>query len=358
MSETDDHAPSSGDTFAEDTAAPETGAASPAPDASNPPSSGGPDDTTTPSSGDETELTERDGLLAAVKSAIAPKADAEAPGTDAVKDASGNPVPAPGAPEANQDPSDNELRAYSPGARKRILQLLGQRKEASAALDAVQPELSAHRQLVGYLEQHQLAPDDVNLLLGVGAALRRGDYASFLDGLEPYRQVALQALGRTAAPDLQAQIDDGSMSEDAARELTRTRMEAARHRAEAETQTQRLSERDTQALQGQVSRAVQDWENALRARDPDYALKETLIQSTSRGLLAAAGGLRSPADAVAIAQRAYDEVTAAFTRGRPAPRPTRPALSSASNAASSASAQPRSLMEAAMQGLEKARRGA
>jgi hypothetical protein len=74
----------------------------------------------------------------------------------------------------------------------------------------VEPELAQHRQLTGYLREHQLAPDDVNMLLGVGASLRRGDFQGFLNGVMPYVQAAQEALGLRLPPDLPSTVEDGT----------------------------------------------------------------------------------------------------------------------------------------------------
>lgn len=328
-------------------------------DAPTPPSSG----TDAPDAASSTDtVSDRDALLAVVRDAVAPKdkdaAPAAAKPAEAVKDAASDPAAKPAPPDADADPSDAELAAYKPNARKYIAKLSTRARQAREALDAVQPELTAHRELVGYLERHQLAAEDVNLLLGVGAALRRGDYKAFLDGIEPYRQVARQSLGLEVSPDLREQVDEGTISEQAAQELTRTRLEAARHKVEADTQTQRNTTREAEAGRSQMRDAVQSWETQLRSRDPDYALKEALVLRTSQALLAELGTPRSPQDAVQLAQRAYDEVTAQFARARPAPQATRPTPNGASTPSLGATAEPRSLMEAARLGLARAQRGA
>lgn len=329
----------------------------PIPDAAAAPSSGaGPD--TAAASPAETPATEREGLLAAVKSAVEPKdpagaadkSEGNAPAADS------DPAAKAADPDADPDPTDADLAAQKPQTRKWIGKLTRQRNEAREALQAIQPELTAHRELRGYLDQHQLAADDVNLLLGVGAALRRGDFKAFLDGIEPYREIARQSLGLAIAPDLRTQVDDGAMTEAAAAELTRTRLEASRARVEADTQTQRIADRDTRDARAGSMSAVDTWEQGIKARDPDYALKEAMVRRTSQALMTEQGAPRTPQDAVKLVQRAYDEVTATFARARPAPQATRPTPSGVSTPSLGAAAEPRSLMEAAKLGLARMQR--
>jgi hypothetical protein len=339
------------------------------PDAPAPADTSAPADASTPSSGTETsgETTdaapasaetkpEPESLLDAVKDVLKPK-EPEAPEA-ADASATTDPAKLPDGqtdPDADKDWTDAELRQVKPHTRKYIGRLLQQRQRLRDDLAAAQPELDQHRQLRGYLDQHKLAPEDVNLLLSVGAALRRGDYKGFLDGIEPYRDVARQSLGLDVAPDLRSRVDDGSMTEEMARELTRTRLDAARARAEAESTGQQVQARDTSALQTQLRTAVDSWEATIRARDPDYALKEPLVRRTTQGLLAELGAPRSQQDAVALAQRAYDEVTAQLARARPAPQPTRPRPAAVSTPSLGANPEPRSMLDAVRQAARAGR---
>jgi hypothetical protein len=176
------------------TSAPSTDAPSQTPATSDsqtsaPPSSAA-DDRKAPSSSD-THRSDREGLLAAVRSVVQDKIEPEKEAGE-VSDATGeagkdDPQAPPPDPQSAQDKdkdnepdlSDAELKKLKPETRKRFERLLGQRNEARRALDEVQPQLRDHAQLTSYLQQHQLAADDVNMLLGVGAALRRGDYEAF-----------------------------------------------------------------------------------------------------------------------------------------------------------------------------------
>jgi hypothetical protein len=326
-------------------------------------------DASTPSSGNETTGDTTDAapasaesdpgpssLLDAVKDAIRPK---ETPAPDASADTTTSETKPPDGQESEDDAdwTEAELKQVKPHTGKYIRRILHQRQRLRDDLAAVQPELQQHRQLRGYLDQHKLAPEDVNLLLNVGAALRRGDYKAFLDGIEPYRDVARQSLGLDVAPDLRGRIDDGSMTEDSAKELTKARLDAARARADAETTGQQVQQRDTTALQTQLRSAVDNWEASVKGRDPDYALKEPLLRRTTQALLAEVGVPRTQQDAVALAQRAYDEVTAQLARARPAPQPTRQRPAAVSTPSLGANPEPRSMLDVVRQ-ASRARAGA
>ena len=337
------------------------------------PSSGSqPDAQPSPSSGDSHQ-SDREGLLAAVRSVVvsretAPASEGDTPPTgDAAPGTPGTgPVVAPGdqapppsdtTPSENlADPTEAELRKLRPETRKRFERLLGQRNEARTALEQAQPELTQHRQLQGYLQQHQLAPDDVNMLLGVGAALRRGDYQAFLDGVTPYVMVAQEAMGQRIAPDLQQQVNDGLISEEAGRAHTRDRHRAnqAEHRLREQTQTVTATEQ--QRTVASIRTSVDQWEANVRSRDPDYAHKQDTVRRFSQALLQERGIPSTPEQAVALVQAAYDEANKTLLALRPRLQPTRPSPSSVHIATGGGSVEPTSMKEAALLALQRMRR--
>lgn len=327
-------------------------------------------DSTSPSSSDSRQ-SDRDGLLAAVRAAVPEKKpepdttegqddaggqDREAASGDGQDDA-GDKKPAAAEtatdekPDLNAaDPTEAELKQYRPATRKRIEALLAQRNEARTELERVAPELKQHRELQGYLTEHQLAPDDMNALLHVGAALRRGDYQGFLDGVAPYVIASQEALGLRIAADLHQQVTDGTLSEDAAREMTRTRHRAAQAEHRLKEQGQQHQQESQQRSVADIRAAVDTWEANIRARDPDYALKAHVVRRYSQALLNERGIPTTVQDAVALTQAAYDEATAEFNRMRPPPQPTRRTPSSVHASAtngSGAAPPPSTMLEAA-----------
>jgi hypothetical protein len=281
----------------------------------------------------------------------------QAPSQDqAAATGEGTPPPDAKPPELLADPTEAELKQLRPRTRERIEQLLAQRNEYRQNFEAVQPELEQHRQLTGYLQEHQLAPEDVNTLLGVGAALRRGDYQGFLTGVTPYVMAAQEALGLRISTDLQTQVDEGLIDENAARELTRTRHRAAQ--AEARLQDANQVATTTQQLQQveQIRSAVDIWEQSIQRRDPDYAQKSGAVRRYAQGLMQERGNPRDQQQAVALVQAAYDEVNAVFRRAQPAPQPTRNGPSSIHVATGTPNAEPRNLKEAVVMSLANMRR--
>ena len=166
-----------------------------------------PDVTASPSEAEKSDTKET--LLEAVLKAVKPADDADgeshlagtSPPSESVP--SSEPEAKTGeedkGPDLTKDPSAEELAAYNKRTRERIEQLLGERNGYKAEAEVTQT-------LRNFLVTNDIAREDFQLTLDLAAAMRRGDFKSFLEGVGPYVQLATQALGITLPPDLQREV--------------------------------------------------------------------------------------------------------------------------------------------------------
>lgn len=264
---------------------------------------------------------------------------------------------------AKQDPDadaellhQDEYKALKPRTRKAFDRLRGQLRDARATLDAVRPQAEAFQRLHEYMETNQLTADDTNLLMGIGAALRRGDFKTFLDGVRPYLELAEQALGERLPADLQTQVDSGYVTEEVAQDLARNRSRVQHLEAGQRAEHERAQRAAQEQHANSIRASVTSWEAQVRRTDPDYDRKQGAVQRFARAIIAEEGVPNTPDAAVAVAKRAYDEVTATFRGARPELRPTARTPSS-THVATNAAPEPASLMEAAMLALQRTRGG-
>lgn len=252
------------------------------------------------------------------------------------------------------DPTDDELKAYTPNAQKRIRALVAQRNEVRTEIESLRPQAEGFQAIQSYLTDYQISNDDYATLLGLGASLRTGKYQEFLDGLEPYLQVARLATGQFLPPDLQEQVDQGLVPEDVARRLSVETFQ--RHQLAQQVQdTQAARSRDTQASTARaVQGAVSEWESRVRSSDPDYAAKQVAVERFTRALISEKGLPKNPQEALAYVQEAYGQVNATFGNTRPPVTATAPKPNVSQSPAVSVAA-PKTLMEAALQGLAQSR---
>ena len=318
-----------------------------------------------PASSPDAPADDKAGLLAAVQKVVEakPKTPPQGEGTPAAPELSSDANPNPdaqataeAAPDA--DPTDDELKGMVPKTKARIEKLLGQRNAARTETESLKPLAAKWQQMDGYLTRHDLAPEDVNLLLGVGAALRRGDFKAFLDGVKPYVELCNQALGHTLPADLQAKVEAGEVSTETARELSTTRFAKDRLEGQVQASTKAATAAAQAEADARVASVVQSavvaWEQGVQARDPDYARKAPAVLRVSQALMAEHGRPRTAEAAVELAKRAYEEANRMFAGVMPAPVPTRPQPNGA-RAVNNARPEPKTLMEAALLGLERSR---
>lgn len=310
----------------------------------------------------------KEALLAVVESVIA-KSD-PAKGDDAAK--------ATPAPDSETDPSKKvatgetqdakpdvtdipaaEMAKYSPNAQRRIKELIDANKALRREMEQTAPVVEGQRQMVEFMEANNLNNEHVQTLFTFGAALRRGDFAAAKELVEPYYFAIKEALGEKLHDDLVGQVQDGIIDENAARELTKLRAENARLAGTVKE----VGEAQQTAVQHQsrnmMLEAVANWEKTVKARDPDYAMKQELIQDAARAVLMEKGlpAARNPQEAVALAQEAYSRVNARVGKFRPSPQPTRPVPTGGSSVATPVVAKPKSLMDAVEIGIAQSRNG-
>lgn len=334
------------------------------PTQTTPPSSGG-NDETAPSSGARDP---KEALLAIVEDVVE-KAD---PAKESKpEDTTPKPDSEPGADKTvatgeNQDAKPDvtdipaaEMAKYSPNAQRRIKDLIDANKALRREMEAVTPLAEGQRQMAEFMQANNLSNEHVQTLFTFGAALRRGDFVAAKQLVEPYYIAIKEALGEKLNDDLQAQVADGVIGEEAAREMTRLRSENARLASTArEIADAQRQEAEAQSRQSMLD-AIASWEKTIKARDPDYAVKQDLIQDAARAVLAEKGlpAARNPQEAVALAQAAYERVNARVGKFRPSPQPTRPAPSGGSSVATPVATKPKSLMDAVDIGLAQSRGG-
>jgi hypothetical protein len=233
--------------------------------------------------------------------------------------------------KADDDPTDDELKALPPKSAKRVKQLLSQRNTARRERDEFAADAVGYREIRGFMAESQLVDQEVQSLFQVGADLKSNDPERLeraLNVLMPLASSLMQQLGKTLPDDLKRDVEGGNLTEDHARELARTRAQARLSREQAARSTEQLDQTRThQALAanaGQIKSAVSAWEASIRQTDPDFGAKSALMRQAALALVAERGGRPAdPVQAVEFAKEAYRRANEIAKSLRPAPKPTR-----------------------------------
>lgn len=285
-----------------------------------------------------------------------PKDGTPEPSAPSAEDQAGKPTE-----EGKDGESDDEAEAspeLAPSTRNKINKLLKRRKELQREVEQLRPDANVGNRLSNFARENDLAPDDIVFGMNAMAAVRRGDYAEFYRAIAPYVRKAQEVLGLVLPEDLGGRVQAGHMSEQTARELAVHRFNQQRAQEEAQMNALRLSAQETQFIQTDVQRAVSTFEERLAANDPDYPAKADAIRRTAQALLHERGGkIGSVQEALEIVQSAHREVSHQFRKFSPQLRATSP-LPNGHSQQPNARPAPKNMMEAALAGLENARRQA
>ena len=264
--------------------------------------------------------------------------------------------------------TSEEMAKYALSAKRRIRKLWNQRRELRnevLRLREIEPQAQAADSVSTYLRDNDIGREDFLMMLELGSALRRGEWDKFAAGIEPYYNLAQQALGRQLPPDLQNAVRQGQMTTEAALHFSKERLQRAllenRHQRVqqvAEQQQQHYQQQQHLQQRTNLANAVRDhvnaWERAAMQHDPDYAAKRSAVQDTMWAVVRETGAPQSPEHGVAIAREAYRRVNERYRSWAPPKRPTSRGPSSTGRT-TGAAPEAKSLLDVVKQARESAR---
>ncbi len=252
-------------------------------------------------------------------------------------------------PDLSAEPTDEELGNYSKKAQTRIRSLIEQRNQAAEYANQVRP-------IVDFLQQNDIPGQDLDVILDLTARLRHGDFAGFLQGVTPYVNLAMQHTGQALPPDLQEQVKKGYVSPQIAKELAQARVREQTNQQNAGRVQQRTQQQLVQERATNIRSAITGWEQQTRSNDPDYGRKAEAVRRYSQALMQERGVPQTAEQAIECVNEAYRQVNEQMKGMMPSPKPTPKVPSSTSSKGGTApQAEPNSMMEAAMLGLQAAR---
>jgi hypothetical protein len=225
-------------------------------------------------------------------------------------------------------------------------------------VEPLKAQAKVAQDLQSFVQTTGLTKEDLDVGFSIMGTMR-SDPQQALAMLMPIVQQLMQTTGVQLPPDLQDAVNTGRITEDHARELSQTRAKSAHleqvSKEQVERQQREEAQRQHQTVVHSAATAVSDWERTKSAVDPDWHMKQERIAQLVELEVRRNGFPQDAKTAVALHQKALETVNGELRKFRPAPKPMQMASGHASPNAHADTA-PNSYMEAALQGLQQARR--
>ena len=228
-------------------------------------------------------------------------------------------------------------------------------KAMIAERESLKPAAEQYGKITTFMKTNGLTPQEMAEGMTVMALMKTNPAAAYQQ-LQGYVEKLARFTGDVLPPELKAKVDEGLTDPETAKRLAQLEAEREFSYARQVEEQQRIQAEQEMIVRQQAAEnsqqmvaAVMRWEQAERAKDPDWAQKYEMVQDRVKALLATQPA-RNPSDAIQIAQRALADVNA---RLRPLAGRTMPLRTPASSLSSaSATPAPRSLADLVRMGLQ------
>lgn len=214
-------------------------------------------------------------------------------------------------PEGDEVSDEEFAKQLSEKASRRFRQLVSERDAARGEVEQYRQGAEAYATIVQRVEMTGASAQQVDAAINLLHAINN-DPAKAYQLIQPLYDKLSEFVGSRLPADLQDKVDKGYLDEDSAREVARLRhANAFTQRRAQQTEAERIEEQQTEQyanLQTAIGSATSDWETNWRKMDPDYERKMPFVMAEIKATIAERGGVRSPAEAVEIANSALSAI--------------------------------------------------
>lgn len=210
-------------------------------------------------------------------------------------------------------------------------------KTLDEKVKALEPYRQGIEQLTTYRKQNNITDEQFSGMLEIAALVNSGDLSQAWEKLKPIVEVVQQFNGNSLPDDLAKEVDAGTLGAERAKEIAQLRAQTKVGQAKAQVQQQTAQQ---QVYQNTLN-AMSEWEKNKSTSDPDFRQKKDanapdglweFVRDRFNAKLQTAQ-IGKPADAVALQEQAYAEVSAAWKRHTSAKPPTKKPLTSTGSSA-------------------------
>lgn len=221
-------------------------------------------------------------------------------------------------------------------------------KEMIQERDQLKPAAEQYQKITTFMNNNGLSTQEMAEGMQVMALMKNDPIAAYAK-LKGYLDNLAPVAGEILPEDIRQKVDDGFIDEETAKELARLKAEKDFHSQRFLEQQTRQERQVSEQNQRAMYESVATWEQAEKAKDPDWAAKYEMVMDRVKSLLSEKQP-KNAQEAVEVARRALADVN---SRLRPlAGRSTN--LRSPTSSLSSANTRPapRSLEDVVRLGLQ------
>lgn len=298
-------------------------------------------------------------ILSQVQKALEKTSKAEESSASKDQETDKGKTAAEAAGDADSKKADADVPAefHKHPAWQRITKERDEARAAAKEAETFKDDAQRYQSFQGYLNTTGLSgPQAVEAMDLAALALKdQGKFFEKLSELYFDWAVTLNKDG-ILPPDLQRQVDEGSMTSEIARNFALERIKAkgleTREKDREETGKATEQSQQTAAITG----ALQNWLTAAQKADPDFQRKRPLVQNQIRALVAQEGQPKSPQEFVTMSEKALKMVNSQLREVMPAQqrKPEKnpsPVGNGAASRGAASNAPPKSTLEAVRRGL-------
>ena len=245
-------------------------------------------------------------------------------------------------------------------SENRILRVAKEKNET--AIKELEPKAQTYDELSGWLKENQLGKDDFAQLLAIGSAVRNDPIEAY-KLLQPIMEQLETLVGERLPQDLQQAVANGQITEDAAKQIAKSRGEASVYKGRAETLQRRDAETREQRDREQQERHAETIVQGVVAhvdswakRDPDAERKRPFVEEGIENELRRRDMNGTPPrnseEAAEIVRAVVKSVDDRFRSLMPTPKP-KVGILPQTGAPQTGTAMPKSSLEAAQLALSQ-----
>ncbi len=237
--------------------------------------------------------------------------------------------------EEEEAPVDEDKEKLADGTEvgkpvpyERFKTVAEERDQWKEKFETIREPLQSYSNIVKMCQDSNISPEDFNKALEIQGLISSGQIDKALEKLTPIYQALKGYTGDLLPTDLQRKVDEGKLEIEDAKELAQLRAKTQMGQKTLERTQEQIRQEKVQQFEGQLRSSVSDWVTRKQKMDPDFKQKAKedavdgkweLVNDKYNVFLQAVDSngasrypIKSPADAIALLEKAYFAINATY----------------------------------------------